>query len=150
MNVVLTGQDTLKINDTIMDELANGENVALTFPNELFTVEKGKNGVALYAKNEQGSISEMTCRFKRGGANDKFMNNILNAALNDFASFVLITGEFIKRLGDGNGNITNDTYFLKGGMISKYPETKANADGDVEQAVSVYTIKFSEIKIIKG
>jgi hypothetical protein len=31
MNVVLTGQDTLKINDTIMDELANGENVALTF-----------------------------------------------------------------------------------------------------------------------
>ena len=150
MNASLTGQDTLKLNDTIIDELANAENVLITFPNELFNLEIGKNGVSLYSKIENGSIVEMTLRVKRAGKKDKFLNNILSSALNDFSSFILITGEFIKRFGDGLGNITSDIYFLKGGMISKLPDTRANADGDIEQTIAEYLIKFAKAKVIKG
>lgn len=148
--ISLTGEDTLKINGEIIDELANGESVVLTIPNELSSVEKGKNGVALYTKNEQGTIAELVVRVVRGGSKDQLLNNIINSFLNDFAAAVLVNTEFIKRIGDGEGNILNDTYFGRGGIITKIPETRSSADGDVEQAVSVYTLKFADVKVIKG
>lgn len=148
--ISLMGEDTLKINGDIIDELANGESVVMTFPNELANIEKGKNGVSIYTKNEQGTISEMTCRVLRGGSKDRLLNNLVSSQLNDFAAFTLINTEFIKRIGDGAGNIVSDIYFSRGGIITKFPETKSNATGDAEQSVSVYTLKFAEIKIIKG
>ena len=149
-NMVLTGDDVFKINDTIIDELANGETVSVTFPNDINNVEKGKNGIGLYAKNEAGSISETVFRVKRGGVNDRFLNNILNSMLNDLASFTLMKMEFIKRLGDGEGTIFSDTYVLKGGIFSKFPETRGDSTGSVEQAIAVYTVKCTSVSIIKG
>ena len=62
---------------------------------------------------------------------------------NDFSGYILLNGEFIKKIGDGQGNITNDTYLCTGGVPSKQIEAKSSAEGDVEQSVSVYTIRFA-------
>ena len=148
--VALTGGDTVKFNGQIIDELANAESVLVSFPNDLVNVDKGKNGTSIISKIENGTIAEVTMRVLRGGSKDKLINNSLQSFLNDVASFVLVKFDFIKRLGDGEGNISNDIYNLKGGSFSKLPETRSAADGNTEQAVTVYTLRFIEAKIIKG
>jgi len=146
--VVLTGEDTLKINGNIIEDLANGESVAITFPNELFTMEKGKNGNAIYSKNESGSITDMTARLLAGQNNDKTLNSLLLSQTQDFVGSSFVNVEFIKRFGDGSGNITSINYFLEGGMFKKEIDTKSSADGDIEQGVAVYTLQFSKVKRI--
>ena len=53
-----------------------------------------------------------------------------------------LEGELVKRVGDGQGNITTDTYLVTGGVFTKNVEVKSNAEGDTEQSVAVYTIHF--------
>ncbi|NDK07870.1 hypothetical protein EOM39_01330 [Candidatus Gracilibacteria bacterium] len=145
---VLTGDDTLKINGDIIEDLADGESVVISFPNELFTMEKGKNGNAIYAKNESGSITDMTARVLLGSNNDKTLNSLLLSQKQDFIGSSFIDVEFIKRLGDGAGNVSSVNYFLEGGMFKKEVDTKSSASGDVEQAVAVYTLQFARVKRI--
>jgi hypothetical protein len=54
-----------------------------------------------------------------------------------------MTGELVKRIGDGTGKIVSDTYILSGGIFSKEVEAKSNVAGDVEQSVATYTMRFS-------
>ena len=61
----------------------------------------------------------------------------------NFAGFILMTGEFIKKIGDGTGNITNDTYVMAGGIFTKQVEGKSSVEGDTEQSVSIYTLNYS-------
>ena len=49
----------------------------------------------------------------------------------------------IKKIGDGLGNITNDTYNLSGGIISKRVEATSNVEGNTDQALAIYNIKFT-------
>lgn len=140
----ITGADTLRINGQIIANLADGDNNHVTFPNEIATVKTGKNGNTLYAQNFQGENAELSIRIMRGSPDDKFLNNLLSNQKADFASFVLMDAEFIKRVGDGAGKINSDIYLLAGGMFSKNPEAKSNAEGDIEQSVTIYTMKFSK------
>ncbi len=71
------------------------------------------------------------------------MNGLLAQQQNNFAGWPLAIGEFVKKLGDGLGNITSDTYVLSGGVFTKQVEAKMNVEGDTEQSVSIYTMKFS-------
>ncbi len=52
-------------------------------------------------------------------------------------------GQFIKKLGDGAGNVASDTYVLSGGVFSKQVEGKTNVEGEVDQSVAMYTMKFA-------
>jgi hypothetical protein len=63
----------------------------------------------------------------------------------NFAGTILVIGEFIKKLGDGQGNITNDTYISQGGIFSKGIEARTNVEGEAEQSVAIYTIKFANV-----
>ncbi len=141
--VAMSGSDTIKINNRILADLADGDFVALTFPNEIAGVKTGKNGNSLFSANETGRQSEVVVRLVRGSADDKFLNNLLAQQVANFAGFILMTGEFVKRIGSGDGVISNDTYINSGGVFSKQVEAKSNAEGDSEQSVAVYTIKFS-------
>lgn len=141
--VSLTGADTVVMNGRTVTDLADGDCIMLTFPNDLASVKTGKNGNAIYAVNETGRQSEMKMRLIRGSADDKFFNNLLVQQRANFAGFVLLDGNFIKKLGDGKGNITSDTYVVSGGIFSKQVEAKTNTDGDTTQSVSEYTFKFS-------
>lgn len=141
-SVSLTGNDTLKLRDRVFADFADADYASLTFPNDIAALKTGKDGNTIYALNETGRQAELVIRVLLGSSDDKFLQNILAEQRNDFSRFVLLEGELVKRVGDGQGNITNVTYLLTGGVFTKNVEVKSNAEGDTEQSVSVYTIAF--------
>ena len=143
MIISLTGNDTITINGQILNDFADGDIGHLTFPNDLMAVKTGKNGNSLYALNATGKQCELTLRLVRGGNDDKFFNQQLALMSNNPPGFSLMTGEFIKNIGDGAGNITQDIYSLSGGVIKKSPEMKENMEGDIEQAVTIWMLIFT-------
>lgn len=141
--VALSGSDTINLNNRVLADLADGNCVELTFPNDIANVKTGKNGNSIYGLNESGRQCEVKVRVVRGSDDDKFLNGLLAQQQLDFASTVLMIGQFIKKIGDGQGNITSDTYILSGGVFTKQVEGRTNVEGETEQSISVYTVKFS-------
>jgi hypothetical protein len=139
----LVGSDTIKINSRLITDLCHGEVAKLDFPTEVVTVKTGKNGNAIYAKNESGNQATLELHVLRGSGDDKFLNTILGNYQQDSARFVLMNAELVKVLGDGAGNVTQDTYILTGGVITKAVGATSNVEGDVEQAVSLYSMTFA-------
>lgn len=150
MSVALSGQDTIIINNRVISDLANGDVGSLSFPNEIATLRTGKNGNAIYALNESGKQADVELRVIKGSADDKFFNGLLNSMQNNFAGFILMTGEFIKKVGDGTGAITNEQYVMSGGIFSMQIDARSNVEGDEEQSVSVYRLKFSNSPRVLG
>lgn len=141
--VALSGSDTIMINNRIFSDLADGDCVELSFPTEIAHVKTGKNGNSLYGLNESGRQADLRIRLVRGSADDKFLNNLLSQQQANFAGFVLMIGEFVKKVGDGAGNVANDTYIMSGGIFTKQIEAKNNVEGNTDQSVSIYSLKFS-------
>ncbi len=142
-SAALSGADTIVINNQLLSDLAEGNCVELTFPNDIAQVKTGKNGNAVYGFNASGKQCEVKIRLIKGSNDDKFLQNLLSQQDANFASFVLMIGEFIKQIGDGKGNQTLDTYIMSGGIFTKHIEGKMNVEGEVDQSVSMYTLKFS-------
>lgn len=144
MSVVsLSGNDVLKINERILADFASDDIATLTFPNDLAALKTGKNGNTIYASNETGKQAELVLKVIRGSSDDKYLSNLLNSQKLNFANFILMTGEMIKRIGDGTGKIISDTYILSGGVFKKEVEAKSNVSGDVEQSISTYNMMFA-------
>lgn len=141
--VALSGSDTAIINNRILADLADGNAVELTYPNEIANVKTGKNGNSIYGLNETGRQCEVKIRLIRGSADDKYMNGLLTQQQANFAGTTLAIGEFIKKIGDGAGSVNSDTYILSGGIFTKQIEAKMNVEGDSEQSVSIYSMKFA-------
>ena len=141
--VSLTGRDTVKINGRVLNDFADGDNAHLTFPNDLVVIKTGKNGNSIYGFKNDGRQAELVLRVLRGSGDDKFLNNLLALMKNDPPAFVLMTGEFVKGVGDGAGNVTGDTYVMSGGVFKKQTEVIENADGNTDQAIAIYTLAFS-------
>lgn len=148
MSVSLTGKDTIALGSRglaprIFADLADGDTGVLEFPNNLVEAKTGKNGNTIYAFNSTGKVVTFTVRVIRGSADDKYLNAEMNRYLLDPAAYTLIDGEIIKRIGDGEGKITNDVYSLDGGVVQKMPAAKENVEGDTEQSVTVWMIIFA-------
>jgi len=62
--------------------------------------------------NESGKNAEVKIKVIRGSSDDKFLNNLLANQQNNFAGFPLMIGQFVKKIGDGQGNISSDTYVV--------------------------------------
>ena len=140
----VTSDDTLTLSDRIFLDFAEGDNSTITFNTNLVEGKTGKNGNTIYAGNRQGENAVMTLRLMRGSSDDKFMTGLLAARNRDFVATTLIEGRFVKRLGDGQGNVASDVYTLKGGVIQKNVDGKENVTGDTEQAVAVWTLFFAQ------
>jgi hypothetical protein len=150
MSVSLTGNDTLILSklgaqDRVLKDFGDGDVANIGIPNNLVEMKSGKDGNAIIAYNASGKQTIVTLRLLRGSADDKFLNSEISSYENNRPGYILLTGEFIKRSGDGKGNITNDIYKFSNGIVQKYPESKENADGDTEQALSIYNLIFSRI-----
>lgn len=141
--IAMSGSDTIVINGRIFSDLADGNCVELDFPNDIATVKTGKNGNSIYGLNETGKQCETKLRVIRGSSDDKFLNNLISQQQGNFAGFALMIGQFIKKIGDGAGNISSDTYIMGGGVFTKQVIGKSNVEGDTEQSVAMYTIKFT-------
>ncbi len=146
--VSLTGNDTVAIGATgaalrIFADFGDGDTVNLDFPNNLVEAKTGKNGNTIYAFNATGQVVAVLIRVLRGSPDDKFLNAEMNLYLADPAAYPLLAGEFIKRIGDGAGNVINDVYKIAGGIVQKIPTVKENVEGDTEQAITIYPIIFA-------
>lgn len=139
----MSGNDTVVINNRTFADFADGNVVELTFPSDIAQVKTGKNGNSIYGLNTTGQQCEVKVRLIRGSSDDIFMNNLLVQQQANFAGTVLMQGQFIKKVGDGQGNITSDTYIVSGGVFQKQVEAKSNVEGDSEQSVSIYMMKFA-------
>ena len=139
----LTGNDTISIDGIPLVDLGDGDVGALTYPNELVGVKTGKNGNSIFALNETGDQADLVIRVLRGSKDDKTLNSRLVSMKADFAGFITITGQVIKKVGDGLGNVTNDIYDLSGGVFSKRVETVSNVEGNTDQSLAIYNIKFT-------
>lgn len=149
-SAALTGNDTIIIDARIMRDFADGDTVVLDFPNNLAETIVGKNGNMIVAYNASGKTVTATLRILRGSADDKYLNGRMQEYINDPAAFVMLEAEFIKRAGDGKGNITAEVYKLEGGTFQKPPATKENVSGDREQSVSVYALTFANSQRTMG
>lgn len=142
-SVALSGQDTIVINSRVLQDLVDQNVGALSFANDVMALKTGKNGNSLYALNTTGYQADLVLRVVRGSDDDKFLLGLYNQQQNNFPAFVLMAGSFVKQLGDGAGNITYDTYTCIGGMFKKAQAVTSNPEGNTEQSVTVYEMKFS-------
>lgn len=141
-SVTLTGTDTLQIDDRIIADHADGDYGKLEYPEDIATVKRSKNGNTVYGFNESGYTCELTLRVLVASADDKWLTSRLTEQKNDPAAFILLNGTVNKRVGDGKGGTSTKVYQCSGGVFKKQPGSTSNAEGSVEQSVSVWTIKF--------
>lgn len=141
----ITADDTLTLYGRVFNDLADADVSVITFPNNLVEMKTGKNRNTIFSKNTTGENAELVLRLVRGSSDDQFLQGQLSTSTSDFAATVLATGEFVKRLGDGQGNVARDVYTLGGGVIMKNVEGKENVEGDVAQGVAVYNMKFATV-----
>lgn len=141
--VSLTGNDTIVINNRNLTDFSDGDVADLTFPNDIAKVKTGKNGNSIFAIDETGRQCELKLRVMRGSSDDKFLNNLMVQQLANFAGTVLMIGTFTKKIGDGSGNITSDSYVLGGGVFTKPVSAKMNVEGDTNQSICEYMLKFT-------
>ncbi len=140
----ITGDDTLTLySGRVFTDLADDDVSTITFPADLVTLKTGKNKNTVYAKNEEGNNVQLVLRVIRGSSDDRFLNTQQATSDRDFAATELANGEFVKRLGDGQGNVVSDNYVLQGGIIMRRVDSKENVSGDTEQAIVVYTLMFA-------
>lgn len=141
----ITADDTLTVFDRVFSDFADAAASTIAFNNDLVGAKTGKNGNTIYTRNETGHNAILTLRLIRGSSDDRFLNRRLLQLEQDFPSFVLAEGEFVKRVGDGQGNVASDVYQLSGGIFQRKVDTQENVEGDTEQGVSVYTMFFAYV-----
>lgn len=142
----LTGNDTIQVGGRVLRNFGDGDVAKLSFPNDLVAVKTGKNGNSIFNLMASGQQSEVEIRVLRGSPDDAFLNQQLNTMRADLPSFQLLEGYFVKRIGDGKGNITFDTYLLSGGVFTKIPEAAENTEGATDPALAIYRLKYSNAK----
>lgn len=138
----LTGKDTIIINDIPLTDFADGDIGNLEIPNNLFAMQTGKDGNTIFALDESGQNATLTVRVLMSSNDDKRLNGLIPKS-DSFAETILMTGAVVKQVGDGQGNVSYNTYTMAGGLISKKPNIKTNVNGDPSQAVVEYSIMFA-------
>ena len=141
-SVSLTGNDVVTLNGRVFHDFANGDVAKLTFDGDLVKVAPSKNGNVIYALDVAGLMAKLELKLLLGSSDDRYINALLASQVQDLSTTILIIGSFVKRVGDGAGNVTNVIYNTLGGVVVKFPEAKSSAGGDTEQSVANWTIHF--------
>lgn len=143
MSVSLTGNDVFIIGGRILSDFASGLVAEIDFPTDLVQVKRGKNGNTIYGLNNQGFQSEVNMRLLLGSPDDVYLNGLLLNMQQNFSGFTLLTGNFVKNVGDGKGNITPVTYTMSGGVLKRIPKAMSNADGETDQSIAEWHFVFA-------
>lgn len=141
-SISLTGNDVVTLNGRVFHDFAQNDITKLDFAEDLVKVQASKNGNIVYALNSNGLMSRLTLRLLTGSSDDQYINSLLASQIQDLSTFILVVGSFVKRVGDGSGNVTNVIYNTLGGVVLKFPAAKTNTIGDVEQSVVEWVLDF--------
>lgn len=143
-----TAQDIIICEDYqgewILSDFATGNVAELTAPNDMSTTSTGYNGNALGAHNEPGRQRECTLRIVKAGSDDKRLNKNYNMWKNRDLRFKPLKMSFTKNVAHSDGTITKDTVECYFGLPSGQPTQAMNTEGDIEQVVSQYMIRFAD------
>ena len=143
--LTLTGKDTIALDGVPMINFGPGDVFTGEFPNDISTVEIGKNGDVAATLNAQGKKMEVVLRVLRGSPEDVYLTSRNAQFAADPPSFVAYSGNFVKRIGDGSGNFQADNYVAAFGVPKKlYPTIKENTQGDITQTIAEYMITFGQ------
>lgn len=141
-SVSLTGKDVVTLNGRVFHDFANGDIAKLAYEEDLVTVEAAKDGNVIYGLNEKGKMASLTLRILLGSSDDRYLQSLLANQVQDLSAFVLIAGSFVKRVGDGQGNVKNVIYNTIGGVIRRQPDASMNTTGEVNQSVVEWQLRF--------
>ena len=128
--------------DWVLSDFAEGTVAELSAPNELSNITTGYNGNSLAAHNEPGRQRELTLRLIKGSSDDKRFNTFYNLWKNRDLRFRPLSMTFTKNVGHADGTITEDKVSCYAGFPAAQPTQMSDVAGNIEQVVSVYTIKF--------
>lgn len=141
-----TARDVLVCKDYqgewILSDFADGTVAELNAPNELSTLTTGYNGNSLGSHNEPGRQRELTLRLVKGSADDKRFNANYNLWKNRDIRFKPLEMTFTKNVAHETGSITNDRVTCYFGLPTGQPAQVADMNGNTDQVVSVYSIRF--------
>lgn len=128
--------------DWILSDFADGTVAELSAPNELSAITTGYNGNSLGSHNEPGRQRDLTLRVVKGSSDDKRLNVSYNLWKNRDRKFKPLTITFTKNIAHSDGTITNDKVTCWFGLPTGQPTQMADTNGNTEQVVSIYTIRF--------
>lgn len=141
-----TAQDIIIVKDYkgewILSDLADGTVAELTAPNELSTTTTGYNGNSLGSHNEPGRQRECTLRIVKGSGDDKRLNKNYNMWKNRNLLFRPLKMTFTKNVGHSDGSVNRDTVECFFGLPAGQPSQSMVMDGNTEQVVSIYMLRF--------
>lgn len=139
----ITSDDTLTLFGAVITDFADGDVSKIDFSDDIGVVKTGKDANTIFTDKQPGNNATLTLRLMRGSSDDQKLNTQLLSQQSNFSGFSLIQGTFVKRIGDGQGNVVNDSHTLANGIFTKLPSVSENVEGATDQAVAVYTIKFA-------
>lgn len=140
---VYVANDTCVIWERILADFAEGDVVVIEHSDDISQIKTGKNGNSIMTHNESGNNVDVTIRVLKGSPDDKFLNSKMKQWKNKDDRFTPANGEFSKTFIDENGDKTTETNTLEFGTFSKKVDSKDNTDGEIEQAVAIYKMKFA-------
>ena len=138
-----TGADTIIIDDKLINDLADGNCISITFPISNVNIVDGKDGNVIVSKVE-GQRIDVTIRVLVNGETDKYLTNKFYQYRNDSVGYVGFDATFRKKTGDGKGNKTAKEVIGKVGFVDKLPDTVTNTAGDVANGIAEYVIHFAK------
>lgn len=141
-----TSSDTIVCTDYqgkwVLTDFAAGAVAELSAPNDISSTTTGYNGNSLGAHNEPGRQRELSLRLVKGSSDDKRFNKNYNLWKDRSIRFKPIKMSFTKNVAHEDGSITKDTVDCFFGLPSGQPTQVSNTEGDTEQVISVYMIRF--------
>lgn len=126
----------------VISGYADGDAIKFEPQGPIAQMKVSKDGNSIYAMQYTGIVAKLTLRLVRACFDDTNLNALLQQWISSPASFTLLTGSYIKSVGDGKGNITSEVYQLAGGVFEMIPGGHSNMEGSTEQSVTVYSFLF--------
>lgn len=137
--VIPTDGTTLTLNGYAFQDLADGDIIALTFPNSKTAITLGTNETAVIKDQLAGDVAEMTVNVIKFGNDDIFLNPYAEKG----AANGVIEGT-LQRNYTKDGTDFVESYKLSSGAIMKKPDNTINTQ-EGEELLS-YGIKFAFAK----
>ena len=137
--------DVLSLYERNFKDFADGDSMLFTYPNEKITMTTGKDGNTTYVQNEPGKNLDLILRIMIASNDDLFLAGKLASQDADFPAFEFVEGRISKRVGYKN-DVKFLVYELDGGVFQKNVDGVSSSAGNVDAAVSTYTIRFSLAK----
>lgn len=138
----VAGKDVLIINGVVLTGYADGDAIKLEPQGPIAQMKVSKDGNSIYALQYSGIVAKLSVRLVRACFDDTLLNGLLQQWIADPSLFVLMSGSYVKRVGDGKGNVTNEVYQLAGGVFEAIPGGHSHMEGDTDSSVTVYTFLF--------